>query len=443
LADQPEYGVTANGFVIKGIDTILGELQGRARLAFGDDVDLTSGSPLRKLLDAVAWQGHDLWRAMEKQYYANFITTAEGSSLDRLGQDLGISRGFLVAMGQLEWTITPPVPPDPNRTYVIPAGAIAETTPTASTPAIAFRTLEFAKLSSTTTKQLVSAEAMAQGPGGNVGVGAITTVNQGYVNAYLNLGSAKLSVNNPQPFTGGDVREGDSDYRSRLRGNPRALWTLDRVAATVRDLPGVRDCRVFDPLGGVDVSQSYFNLFRYGQRSFTGEPPLASPYYFDIVVAAQPGWPWHTDSGITGIYEEIIDAIKELRPVSIFPNILEANQVEVGIRATLFVRPGHDLDDIRQQILAGVRDYISSLGLGTSVLYSSVLVIARTTTGVVDVQDLHLRRCPPQIAAINFGGALFGHSVEAAVGENLQINADEVAYFNVDAKSIDVQVVNQ
>jgi len=437
LADQPQYGVTPKGFVIKGLDTILSELQGRAREMFGSDVDLTSGSPLRKLLDAVAWQGHELWSAMEKQYYANFITTAEGPSLDLLGQDLGLTRGYLSATGQVVWAIGAP---EPNRTYVIPEGAIVQTT-----TGIAFRTLSHAKLSSIAMSQTVNAEAMIPGPTGNVGTGAagVSVVNPGYIKAYLNLGTATLSVNNLQPFSGGDVRESDSDYRSRLRGNPRSLWTLDRVAATVRDLPGVRDCRVFDPLGGVDVSQSYFNLFRFGQRSFTGEPPLASPYYFDIVVATQPGWPWHTDSGIQGIYEEIVDAIKEMRPVSIFPNILQANQVEVGLRATLFVRPGHDLDDIRQQILVEVRDYVSSLGLGTAVLYSSVLVIARTATGVVDVQDLHLRRCPPQLAAVNFGGALFGHSVEAAVGENLPINADEVAYFNVDAKPIDVQVVNQ
>src|SRR4051812_10971753 len=53
---EPRYGVTSEGFVIKGIDEILADLQGRARLMFGDDVDLTSGSALRKVLDAVAYE---------------------------------------------------------------------------------------------------------------------------------------------------------------------------------------------------------------------------------------------------------------------------------------------------------------------------------------------------------------------------------------------------
>ena len=66
---------------------------------FGDDVDLTSGSALRKVLDAVAWDAHELWRGLEAQYYANFVTTAQGPSLDLLGTDLGLARRNLTARG--------------------------------------------------------------------------------------------------------------------------------------------------------------------------------------------------------------------------------------------------------------------------------------------------------------------------------------------------------
>jgi len=215
------------------------------------------------------------------------------------------------------------------------------------------------------------------------------------------------------------------------------------VQAAVRDVDGVRDCRVFDPLGGVDVGQSYFNTFAFGQRLFSTDRRLGTPYYFDIVVAGEPGWPWRTQGGIRGIYERVVDAIKEVRPISIFPNILSANQVEIGVRAALLVEAGHDRNAIESHILAGVHQYVSNLTLGRDVLYSDILVIARTAPGVMDVQDLHLRRCPPIFSEVSFGGAVFRQTVEAAVGENVSLAPDEVAYFRIDSKLIDIQVASQ
>ena len=139
----------------------------------------------------------------------------------------------------------------------------------------------------------------------------------------------------------------------------------------------------------------------------------------------------------------MVQAIKEVRPVSIFPNVIAANQVEIGIRATLLVEAGHDRNAIEAHILAGVHQYVSNLRLGRDVLHSDVLVLARTAPGVVDVQNLHLRRCPPVFSEISFGDAVFQQTVEAAVGENISLAPDEVAYFRIDSKLIDIKVVDQ
>jgi hypothetical protein len=61
---------------------------------------------------------------------------------------------------------------------------------------------------------------------------------------------------------------------------------------------------------------------------------------------------------------------------------------------------------------------------------------------VVDVQNLHLRRCPPVFAGVNFAGALFGEMVELAVGENVALGPHEIAYFTIDSQLIDIQVGN-
>jgi hypothetical protein len=252
-----------------------------------------------------------------------------------------------------------------------------------------------------------------------------------------------VTAANPAPFTGGERLEPDVDYRGRLRGVPRSLWTLERVQRVVLEVDGVRDCLIFDPFGGVDVGQSFFNMFLFGQRAFSLERRLASPYYFDIVVATEPGWPWYDDQGIVGVLRRVTDAIREVRPISIFANVVPANLVEIGVRATLVIEPGHDRHAILAAIVASIRRHVSTLSLGRDVLYSDVLVIARGTPGVTDVQNLHLRRCPTTFGGANLGRALFRQTVEAAVGENVELAPDEIPFFEIDSKLIDVEVVDR
>ncbi|HKV30233.1 MAG TPA: baseplate J/gp47 family protein [Candidatus Dormibacteraeota bacterium] len=433
------FGVTDEGFIPKGVTDILNDGMTRARQMF-DNVDLSATSPLRKILEAVATEANETWKAMEAQYYANFISTAEGPSLDLLGEDIGVARENLRATGSLQLTLANG---QPARSYLLPDGTLFETSAVAPATRIHFRTLQPVILTAANAQQMVAAEAMERGPAGNVAAAQVTVLNADHARFYLDLGAATVTPTNPAPFSGGELMESDDDYRARLLGYPRSLWTLERVQAVVRDVDGVRDCRVFDPLGGVDVGQSYFNTFAFGQRVFSTDRRLGTPYYFDIVVAGEPGWPWRTQSGIAGLYERVVQAMKEVRPVSIFPNVIAANQVEIGTRATLLVEAGHDRNAIEAHILAGVHQYVSNLRLGRDVLHSDVLVLARTAPGVVDVQDLHLRRCPPVFSEISFGDAVFRQTVEAAVGENISLAADEVAYFRIDSKLIDIKVVDR
>jgi uncharacterized phage protein gp47/JayE len=405
LADQPQFGVTQDGFVLRGIDRIVADQQARARAMFGDDVDLSSGSALRKVMDAVAWDAHDLWRGLEAQYYSIFVTTATGPSLDLLGTDLGRDRRNLQAAGSVVLTL---VNGAPGRSYALPEGTVIET---AAVPHVRFRLTALVALTAGQPTATVVVQAMDRGPAANLAPQQALQVNPAYAQLNLNLGQAQVTGTNAAAMTGGELFESDADYRARLLGLPRSIWTLDALLAQVLDLNGVRDAAAFDPLGGVDVSQSYFNLFLFGERSFSRDRPLASPYYFDVVVATEPGWPWTTAGGVTGVFDEVLAATRALRPVSIFPNIVQADNVEIGVRATLVVAGGTDADAIRAQIIAAVHGSVNALTIGRGVLYSDVLLLARTVPGVVDVQNLHLRRCPPVFAGVNFAGALFGEMV--------------------------------
>ncbi|MGD0247104.1 MAG: baseplate J/gp47 family protein [Streptosporangiaceae bacterium] len=438
MADQNEFGVTASGFVLKGVDRIVADQQARAQAMFGADADLTSGSALRKVLDAVAWDAQELWLGLEAQYYANFVTTATGPSLDLLGTDLGIARQNLQALGQVVLTLTNGAP---ARSYVLPEGTVVET---AALPAISFRTTDPVTLSPAQPTATVGVQAVDRGPAGNLPAAAQLQLDPGWVTLYLNLGGATVTPTNPQGFSGGELAEADADYRSRLLGVPRTIWTVDALLAQVLGVNGVRDAAIFDPLGGVDVSQGYFNMFLFGQRAFSLQRQLGSPYYFDIVVAAEPSWPWTTDGGnIPGLYDTLLDTVQQWRPASIFPNIIQANEVDIGMRATLVIQAGHDQDAIKGQIVSSLQATVDNLPLGRGVLYSDVMLIARTAPGVVDVQNLHLRRNPPAFASINFSGALFGQSVELDIGQNVVLAPDEIAQFSIDSSLIDIGLASQ
>jgi hypothetical protein len=245
-----------------------------------------------------------------------------------------------------------------------------------------------------------------------------------------------------RPTTGGEILEDDTAYRALLLGRPRTLWTLEAVRSAVKSVDGVRDCRLFDPLGGVDVSLSKFNSFLFSGRRFGTQRLLGTPYFFDILVAIYPGFLWETEGQVTGVRDTIETAIREVRPISIFPNLRLANNVLIGIRARVLIKSGHDRNAVTASIKEKLERRVNALGLGNAVLYAEVIRDCMEVAGVIDIQQLHLRRCPPVLATITFGRSQRFQSqiIEAAVGENIPLLPDEIAVFEIDSRLIDLEV---
>lgn len=430
-----DYGITPHGFEIKPFTAILGDMAGRAREMFGGDVDLRSTSALRKILDLAAYEQHELWKKAEQLYYSQFISTAAGDALDLLGDDLGLARRFLFARGTVKFTLAGAAP---DRIYNLPLGTLVET----GAPTQVFRTLKLVSLSEDETEAEVNVEAWERGPAGNVPTGAINTLNALFAEKYLRLGGATVAVTNEQSTVGGDQLEADESYRDALLGYPRTLWTFEAVRNTVRAVDGVRDCRLLDPAGGVDVSLSKFNQFAFGRRRFASQRLYGTPYRFEILVALQPGVPWESGGGVTGVRERVDSAIRSVRPISIFPNLRRANHVRVAVRARVLVAPGHDRDSVVTAIADRLERRINALGLGRSVLYSEVVTDAMSVAGVIDITQLRLRRCPPLHSRVNFGrrGRFQSAEIELPVGENLDLEPDEIAEFKIDSRLLDVEV---
>lgn len=431
------FGVRDEGFNVKGLDVILADSLTRAKQAFDQTIDLTATSPLRKLLEVTAAEDAELWKRMEDLYYGNFLSTAFGDNLNLLGEDLGVPRRSLFATGNVTFTLQNAVP---GRSYLIPRGAVVVT----AAPVQAFYTTDALNLNATVSQGTIGVQAFARGVGGNVAAGAINAVDPGFAQAYLNLGTGTLTVTNANALTGGDLPEGDEDYRARLLDFPRTMWTVQSVQTAALAADGVIDVNAFDPLGGVDVSQSYFNLFNFDQRLFSGDRRLGEPYFFTLVVAHIPEWPWRSQGAITGIYEQVSALVDAVRPIGIYPLITEADHIDVGVEATVIAQAGFDPDALVAAIKARLVASLGALKLGGDVLYSKVMSIFSDQAGVQDVQNLHLRRYPPAFDRFTFGNVPFQTGViEAAAGENLVMGPTEIAIFRVDGALSAIVVVGQ
>lgn len=434
-----EYGVTEDGFVVKGFDAILGDAKDRARqmwATLGLEPDLTSPSPLLKLIEAAALEDAELWKRLEDFYYSAFVSTATGDTLDLLGDDVGLVRRDAFATGQVTLTLTGGLA---GRTYVVPEGTVL----LAPAAGRSFATTAAAELTAPAPTVTAGVVAFERGAGGDVPAGAITAIDPAYRAVYLaDFGPAQVTVTNPRELSGGDGREDDDGFRGRQLGISRTLWTAEAVRQAVLDVDGVIDVLLSDPLGGVDVSQSFFDEFAFGERLFSAERRIGEPYTFDIVVAHEFRWPWRTTGVVPGVYERVLDVVDRVRPAGVHPNIVEADHVDVGVRARVVVERGYDEAALATAIRARLADAFGDLRLGGDVLYSQVVRAIVEVPGVVDVQRLHLRRHPPAFGRITFGEVPHQTTpVDAAVGQNLVMGPSELPVFRTDAGLHDLELV--
>ncbi|MGW6058047.1 baseplate J/gp47 family protein [Streptomyces sp. NPDC055189] len=431
------FGLTEGGFVPKPFDEILRDAQSRARAVFGPDADLSPAGALGKILQITADEDALLWGRLEDLYYSSFVSTATGADLDRLGEDLGIPRPYNAATGVVRLTVGQPLP---DRVHTLPPATVLLT---ATSPAVVFRTDETVRLSAARPTADVSATAYETGPGGDVAAGAVVAVDPAYLVQFAGVRPpTTVTVTNPAPFSGGNALVNDTAYRGLLLATPRSMWTLEAVRAAVLRVPGVLDVLLSDPLGGVDVTQSYFNLFAFDQRVFLGERPFGEPYFFDVVVAHEFAWPWRSDSRMRGIQERVTDEVNRLRPVGVHPRVIPADHIEIGMRARVTVDSGLDPQVLQAALTQRLAEDLGRHRLGEAVLFSQIMRVFTEQSGVLDVQDLRLRRNPPFLGRLTLGAVPFqNEAIEAAVGENLTLGPTEVALFRVDGALLDVEVV--
>ena len=245
----PGYGVTLNGFNAKPFARLLAEKLALARALMGEDLDLTSGSAIRKILEVSALEDARTWAALSSVYDNSFVATATGDALSRLGEELGLPRPFLQATGQVKLKLL----------GALPAGIANLTLPRGArlmTPGGHHVFTDESVVLTASDKERVTA-VLAFYPGADHNLDPTIPGPQNNfpqkISSYNTLdpklaevataeqlaGAVLLGIEHTQKLGGGELQWPDDRYRDLLLAAPRSVWTVEAIRIAVSLVPGV------------------------------------------------------------------------------------------------------------------------------------------------------------------------------------------------------------
>ncbi|MGW0202992.1 hypothetical protein [Nonomuraea sp. NPDC003201] len=436
------YGITNEGFVPKPFARLLAEKLALARTLLGDELDLRSGSVVRTLMEVSALEDARTWSALATMYDDAFVVSATGAALTRLGEELGLPRPFLPATGRVRLILDGDLPA--GESVTIPRGTRL-LTPGGHHAA----TDETITLSNTARQRDVAVVAFHPGPEHDIDPAVPSQTLDRLHPLDAKLGDLyalqratdppfEVKVGHTEALTGGDLRWPDVRYRELLLRAPRSAWTAEALEIAVSLVPGVRQVTVRDQWGGLDIRQSIFGNFSFVERLFVGERDIASPYYVTILVAASPAAIWEGPDGLRVAIESAVD---DLRPLSIFPEVVPAAQVGIGVSADLVVRglplPSgsresvNDSDSalaLKARLLARLRRYVDGLGFGEPVRASEMVWALMSEPGIADARDVRLLRYPAAFDDLDFGTPVAEQAITVLdCGQNAEFDVNQVA----------------
>ena len=458
------FGVTDAGFLPKPFTRLLAEKIALARQLIDDDLDLSSGSVLRKLLEISALEDSRTWSALGALYDDGFVSTARGRALSDLGAELGLDRPFLAASGQVTLTVAGTLP-DGIDQLVLPRGSRMSTSGGHRVALAATATL-----TRRTTSLPAAVVSFDPGPAGNLDPAVTDAANNhpqridrwevadsklsallaadtaaGLPAGASAAGQGLVRIEHTVALTGGEQHWDDDRYRALLLGAPRSVWSTDAIATTVSLIPGVRQVSVRDGWGGIDLSQSVFGDFTFLERLFATDRDLASPYFVSVLVAPTEAAVF---DGPNGLRASVEAAIRDVRPVGVFPDVVEADQVFVGVQADI-VTTGLALPAgstastnsspsalaLKGRLADRLHRVVDRLRMAEPVRSAAITAALMSEPGITDVVQLRLVRFPPLVDTV--GSTTDGGGGPQVLGadENLSLGADQIAVL-VDAPDL-------
>ncbi len=351
------FGLTNTGFKPKRYADILPEKERRARELFGNDVNLSDSSPLGMLVRLNAWDEAAVWQQMEEVYLSAYVSSAEGVSLDRKCQDIGIMRQLATrATGTIQFS-------GADGTQIFEGFEVQTAT------GIVFRTTTATTISGGLARADI--EAVDAGAAGNVGAGAISRM--------VRPQAGVTGVTNPEPTSGGRDRETDAQFRARYHRSVSKPGgsSPSAIEAALLDLDGVLDAKVWQNTKMVTDPE-------------TGIPPKAIA---PIVWGGDPEEIVATlarvkTGGIQCWGEDEVHEITDSRGETHIIGFNRPDLVTVNVSATLTVDTAISPPDGDDLVGAAIEGYLSGLALGEDVIYTRLISRIHSVPGIIDIPTL-------------------------------------------------------
>ena len=341
--------LTETGFKKRTYDEILTAKIEKARELFGEDIETSELTPLGKFIRINAYDQALTEEEAEKIYYSIFPNTAIGTSLDRLCVFAGIQRN---AETKAKYIVTL----TGTAGAVIPQGFLVGTD-----SSINYSTIEDVTIGDNGTID-ATVECEIGGEVGNVLVQAI--------NKIVNPSADVDSVIGKSIFTKGEESESDYELRQRFNEAKEGLGSCNEVAikAALLRVPTVTHAGII-----VDEENASFECFING------------------------GYDYHT---------EIAETIFEKKPIGIKTTGNEAQEIidsggyshiinfshttnaPVYVRVAIKTSAEFEGDTGKQEIKKNLETYIDNVGIGNSVILSSLYGQIHSVTGVREVAEL-------------------------------------------------------
>lgn len=214
-----------NGFSRKTYSDLLDEMEEKFKEQFGENINLSSYTPLGIIMRVMAFFYAKLWDVVEAVYNSRFIKKADGISLDYHGGDKNIPRNPATnSYVPLHFTGSP--------------GYIIQAEETYSTDG----DIQFSLLDDVTLDESGNGTGQAI----SVDTGSFTKVSANTITNIVNPVEEIYSVTNPVTATGGSDMESLTSYRNRLlkANESNGKGTASAIELALRNVPGVRSANV-------------------------------------------------------------------------------------------------------------------------------------------------------------------------------------------------------
>lgn len=355
-------GLDATGFTPKTFDEIKTDLENALRSSISPDLNLGPTTQLGALVAIVANEVADQWEAIESVYAAQYPSTADGSSLDRLSELTGTIRAPATKS-----TVTATL--NINDGITVPAGSVVSVV---GLPAARFVTIADAVGPGPGAQDVeIEMEGESTGPvAAPTGTLIVIETLVGGWNSVTNAADADLGTDT------------ETDAALRLRRvdelSRSGTGTVDAIRADVLDVVDVTDVRVFenttDVVDGDGLPPHSFEVVVLGG---------SDQDIVDAIWASKPAG-IETSGSSSGT---AIDSQGDSHTISFSRPTLKPVFIDVTVATDASEYPAEDGDD---QIKANLVALFDALMIGGDIIYATLYEAVFNVSGVTDVTVLEI-----------------------------------------------------